>query len=631
LTVSRLSAGRPFLRGPIGIAHSCCGPKHQPHHQTPGVGVEKIRINNPAQSSTDNQRSEQFRPDSDSLSEPRIKRIIGGGHNSPTGGARSAQSDRVRPQAGAPFKQSRRGFVKNVRPYDPDRPVRYSPPSGQPSPLTVHMTSPFTTAFLQGPPQPLVVTLPLPAVDPLELYRRLDCPERPALFLESGHGTQTTARYSIIGTAPYMTLVGKGWASHRWTDGCVQPQEQAPFAALQQKMADSRIARPPGIPPFFGGAIGFLAYDLVRTFETLPTYAIDDVPVPDVAMAFFDLVTVIDHQSRMLFLMYCPPLSRFLGEPREKLFREGCDRLAATEAALAASISTYPPTFPLAKARFRPEQSREEYVTRVQACQEYIGAGDIYQANLSHRFRLSAQDSDEDAFGSDGAIALYQRLRRVNPSPFSGLVRFGDISLVSCSPERLVRLDGNQASTRPIAGTRPRGRAADEDGRYRAELLASTKERAEHLMLVDLERNDLGKVCTYGSVRVDEFMTIEQYSHVSHLVSDVHGTLKPGTDPLDLVRATFPGGTITGVPKLRCMEIIEELEPVRRGLYTGALGYFSWSGDLDLNILIRTLVLTRGQGYLQVGAGVVADSIPDREYEETLSKAGAFFKMLEER
>ncbi|MBX3235926.1 MAG: anthranilate synthase component I family protein [Nitrospiraceae bacterium] len=493
------------------------------------------------------------------------------------------------------------------------------------------MTSPITATFLEGPPQPLVVTIPLPAVDPLELYRRLDRPDRPSLLLESAHGTQTTARYSIIGANPYMTLAGKGSETRVWSDGHMRLHDGSPFTALQHALAGSRIVRPPGIPPFFGGAMGFLAYDLVRSFERLPTHAIDDVPVPDVAMAFFDLVTVIDHQSRMLFLMYCPPLSRFLGEPRDKLFREGCDRLAAMEAELAGAVAAPSPAFSWGKARFRPEQSREEYVARAQACQDYIAAGDIYQANLSHRFRLAAAGTDDGPFERDGALDLYQRLRRVNPSPFSGLVRFNEINLVSCSPERLVRLDGDLASTRPIAGTRPRGQGTDEDGRYRAELLASPKERAEHLMLVDLERNDLGKVCTFGSVRVDEFMTIEQYSHVSHLVSDVHGRLIPGTDPLDLVRATFPGGTITGVPKLRCMEIIEELEPVRRGLYTGALGYFSWSGDLDLNILIRTLVLTQGQGYLQVGAGIVADSIPDREYEETLSKAGAFFKILEER
>jgi aminodeoxychorismate synthase component I len=493
------------------------------------------------------------------------------------------------------------------------------------------MTSPSKATFLDGRPTPLVATLPLPPVDILELYRRLDRPDRPSFFLESGNGTQTTARYSVIATAPYMILLGNGQTYQVASDGHTRSYGGSAFQALQRILAGSRVNKPPGLPPFFGGAVGFLSYDLVRTFESLPTHAMDDVRVPDVAMAFFDLVAVVDHTSRLLFLLYCPAMDRFLGEPREKLYREGCDRLSALEAVLSSRTSYVEPPAPLDKAHFHPEQTREQYVAGVRQCQEYIAAGDIYQANLSHRFRLSLDDVLSARSRDEAALALYRRLRRVNPSPFSNLARFGDVSLVSCSPERLVRLDASRASTRPIAGTRPRGHRAEEDGRLRDELLHSAKERAEHLMLVDLERNDLGKVCAYGSVRVDEFMTIERYSHVNHLVSDVHGTLRPGTDPLDLVRAVFPGGTITGVPKVRCMEIIEELEPVRRGLYTGSLGYFSWSGDLDLNILIRTLVLTQGRGYLQVGAGIVADSVPDKEYEETLSKAAAFFRILEER
>jgi anthranilate/para-aminobenzoate synthase component I len=327
--------------------------------------------------------------------------------------------------------------------------------------------------------------------------------------------------------------------------------------------------------------------------------------------------------------MYCPPLSRFLAEPREKLFREGCDRLAELEARLTGPSSPRSTKTWSAQPGFVPSQSREAYTARVRRCQEFIAAGDIYQANLSHRFTLALDTgwsaSDLDRYATD----LYARLRRVNPSPFAGLVRFPELTLISNSPERLVRLTGSQVDTRPIAGTRPRGKGRPQDLTLRAELLASPKERAEHVMLVDLERNDLGKVCRYGSVRVEEFMTIEQYSHVSHLVSEVIGTLQAGASPFDLVRAVFPGGTITGVPKLRCMEIIEELEPVRRGLYTGALGYFSWSGDLDLNILIRTLILAKHRGYLQVGAGIVADSDPDREYDETLAKAGAFMNILE--
>lgn len=483
--------------------------------------------------------------------------------------------------------------------------------------------------FLNGPPQPLVVVQPLPKADVFELYQRLPLSDGPSFLLESGNGTDATGRYSFFGSHPYLTLSGRAEDYHLETGGHIRTSHGSAFEAFRHTFADSRIPQPDGLPPFFGGAVGYLSYDLVRSFESLPSLASDDLGLPDLHMAFFDLVAAVDHHTRQLYLMYCPPLSRFRAEPREKLFREGCDRLAELEARLASSPPPRSSVTRHMQRNFVPSQSRDAYTTRVRQCQKYIAAGDIYQANLSHRFTLTLDAgwsaSDRDRYAGE----LYDRLRRVNPSPFAGLVRFPELSLVSSSPERLVRLSGTQASIRPIAGTRPRGDGQPQDLTLRAELLASPKERAEHVMLVDLERNDLGKVCRYGSVRVEEFMTIEQYSHVSHLVSDVVGTLQRGASPFDLVRAVFPGGTITGVPKLRCMEIIEELEPVRRSLYTGALGYFSWSGDLDLNILIRTLVLTNNRGYLQVGAGIVADSDPDREYDETLAKAGAFFTILE--
>lgn len=491
------------------------------------------------------------------------------------------------------------------------------------------MTSSPQRAFLNGPPQPLVVVRPQPNADVFELYTRMVRPDRPSFLLESGNGTSATARYSFFGHDPYLTLTGRGQKYQIETADQVRTHYGSAFQALQKALADSTIAKPDGLPPFYGGAVGYLSYDLVRSFESLPILAADDLQLPDLHMIFLDIVAAVDHQTRLLYLMYCPPLSRFQKEPREKLYREGCDRLAELEARLTSRGSPRAPSIWPERSSFVPSQSREAYKARVRRCQEYIAAGDIYQANLSHRFTLDPGNAASDRESGEYAAELYGRLRRVNPSPFAGLVRFNDISLVSCSPERLVNLTGSTASIRPIAGTRPRGIGQEQDQQLCAELVASPKERAEHVMLVDLERNDLGKVCRYGSVRVDEFMSIEQYSHVSHLVSDVTGTLHPGTSPLDLVKAVFPGGTITGVPKLRCMEIIEELEPVRRGLYTGALGYFSWSGDLDLNILIRTLVLTKNRGYLQVGAGIVADSDPDREYDETLAKAGAFFTILE--
>ncbi|HVG02870.1 MAG TPA: anthranilate synthase component I family protein [Nitrospira sp.] len=491
------------------------------------------------------------------------------------------------------------------------------------------MTTLPSKTFLSGPPQPLVLVRSQPTADSLELYRRLARTGRPSVLLESGNGSSRTARYSFLGSDPYLQLSGRAEAHQIKTADHVRTYNGSPFEALQRILTESVIPKPDGLPPFYGGAVGYLAYDLARSFEPLPSWAIDDIHCPDLHMIFLDVVAAVDHHTRLLYLMFCPPLSRFEAEPREKLYREGCDRLAELDARLTSPATLDASSSTLKHATFVPSQSREAYRARVQRCQEYIAAGDIYQANLSHRFTLDAGEAVTQSESDEHAIELYRRLRRVNPSPFASLVRFDDIHLVSCSPERLVQLTGSKAGVRPIAGTRPRGIGQDQEQLMRAELLASPKERAEHVMLVDLERNDLGKVCRYGSVAVEEFMTVEQYSHVSHMVSDVTGTLQPNMSPFDLVKAVFPGGTITGVPKLRCMEIIEELEPVRRGLYTGSLGYFSWSGDLDLNILIRTLVITRTKGYLQVGAGIVADSEPDREYDETLAKAGAFFKILE--
>lgn len=493
------------------------------------------------------------------------------------------------------------------------------------------MIRPSRARFLiEERPEPLALSLPLPAVDPVELYSRIAQPGRPSFLLESGKGGDAIAQYSFLGSDPYLVLTGKGTGFELRTRDRTTASEGSPWTALATLLRASHIPRPEGLPPFFGGAVGFLSYDAVRQFERLPNLAVDDLHVPDLRFAFLDLLAALDHQTNTLHLIYAPPMDRLLGEPREKLYREGCDRLAELEARL--SVPTRHPQPPWTKDRLAvtPDQPRESYIERVRKCQDYIHAGDIYQANLSHRFTIDLGGLS-DAPGTrqeDIGLALYRRLREVNPSPFSGLLAFDDLCLVSSSPERLVRLHDRRVDTRPIAGTRPRGRTADEDRRLTEELLTNAKERAEHLMLVDLERNDLGRVCRYGTVTADEFMVIERYSHVSHIVSNITGILRDDLDGLDLIRAVFPGGTITGVPKIRCMEIIEELEPVRRGPYTGSMGYISWSGDLDLNILIRSLLLTQGRGYLQVGAGIVADSDPGREYEETLFKAEALLKAI---
>lgn len=482
-----------------------------------------------------------------------------------------------------------------------------------------------SSRFLHGPPSPLIVTRPCPSTTLLELYANIASTGQPSFLLESGGG-RPMGRYSYLSTDPYYRLSGMGshlverptW-SHS-TPGVV------PFQRLAQLFADQHIARPPDAPPFFGGAVGYLSYDLVRQFETLPSLASAHPIVPDLEFAFFDLVAAVDHEWNHLILMFCPPLTRFLGESREQLLREGRDRLTAFEALLTQPDTDDAHPDDLGLLTFTPEQEQSAYMQSVRRCQEYIAAGDIYQANLSHRFSLSCDALTTGELHAD--LSAYRRLRAINPSPFAGILRLDTVRLISSSPERLVRLDGRRADTRPIAGTRSRGQTTIEDQRLVDELRTNDKERAEHVMLVDLERNDLGRVCRFGSIRVDELMTVEQYSHVNHLVSHVAGTLTDHATGFDLLKAMFPGGTITGVPKIRCMEIIEELEPVRRGPYTGSMGYLSWSGDLDFNILIRTLTMINGTGYLQVGAGIVADSDPAREYEETIHKAQAFFSAL---
>ncbi|MDP1946176.1 MAG: anthranilate synthase component I family protein [Nitrospirota bacterium] len=485
-------------------------------------------------------------------------------------------------------------------------------------------------SFLIGPPQPLILTLENHGRTAFDLYRLIASPSQPSFLLDSGKGAISGNHYSFMGSNPYAMLTGQQGQAHLRTGEGRESVSSDPFGSLRRLFEGPQIAPPPGLPSFWGGAVGYFSYDLVRDFEVLPSMAKDDLPIPYLQFGLYDLVTAVNHQTDRLQIIFCPPMERFSGESRETLYREGLDRLAEWEATLSG------PPVPLAnlpsfdQMAFHPDQTRDSYLDRVRRCQEYISSGDIYQANLSHRFTLQPPSTYND--GADRQAyeqELYRRLQAVNPSPFSGLLHFDDVTLISSSPERLVRLHNRQADTRPIAGTRPRGQDNRDDQRLIDELLANEKERAEHLMLVDLERNDLGRVCQFGSVQVDEFMAIEQYSHVSHIVSNVRGALRPDATPFDLIQALFPGGTITGVPKIRCMEIIEELEPVRRGPYTGSFGYISWNGDLDLNIVIRTLVWCAGKGYLQVGAGIVADSDPAKEYEETIQKAQAFFKALQ--
>ncbi len=488
---------------------------------------------------------------------------------------------------------------------------------------------------------PLVREIDTESVSPLSALHALKHLGYPIL-LESARTNTRTGRYSFVAVDPYLIFKSRGEtvdlllpATPAGKYGRKASLKRKPLLKLRELLNNYRTERIAGLPPFTGGAVGFFSYDFVHQFEHIPRHATDDLGIPEAYFVFVDLIVTFDHTLNKAWIIVNPGArEQELGfrrpEPDQwsRLYDEAASRLAAAVRMLDASDAqaddvehtTHSEGRPHALA---PDMTREAFESMVLRCKEYIAAGDIYQANLSQRFSAEV--------GKVDTLRLYKILRTINPSPFAAYLDFGDLQLVSSSPERLVRLQDGVADTRPIAGTRPRGADHAETREFSAELLTNEKERAEHIMLLDLERNDLGKVCKYGTVAVDELMVVEDYSHVIHIVSNVRGELTPGRDAFDLVRAVFPGGTITGVPKVRCMEIIDELEPVARGPYTGSIGYFSNSGDMDLNIIIRTFVVTRGMVRAQVGAGIVADSDPSREYSETLEKAEALvkaFKML---
>jgi anthranilate synthase component 1 len=368
----------------------------------------------------------------------------------------------------------------------------------------------------------------------------------------------------------------------------------------------------PGLPAFAGGAVGLLSYDIARYFERLPDTTTDDLQVEDLAMMLADTVVVFDHAKNLLRVVVMTDGSDAGYDAAEAEVRRVMERLAQPL-----------PGLPQGQYPVHPVESnvtRDQFEAMVSRMVEYIAQGDGVQMVPAQRFRTKV-----DAH----PLTLYRSLRSINPSPYMFLLRFGDFDLVGASPELLVSLHGRRARVRPIAGTRWRGRDEEEDLALEKELLADEKERAEHVMLVDLGRNDLGRVCEYGSVRVNELMVIERYSHVMHIVSDVTGTLADGRDSFDLFRATHPAGTVSGAPKVRAMQIIDELEPTRRGSYAGAVGMFSHTGDLDTCIAIRTIYLKDGYAYVQAGGGVVYDSVPAKEYEESCNKAKAALRAIE--
>lgn len=425
-------------------------------------------------------------------------------------------------------------------------------------------------------------------------------------LLESGRG----GRYSIIGLRPFAVLKGKNDRLEITMNNETQVLKGNPLQLMREWMEKYKTEQDPAYPDFQGGAIGYISYDYVRHIENLPSDAKDDLATPDLYFLVFDDVFVYDHHEKALWLI----THHWDGE------REiAVERLDTYEKMWISKVKKWKyPYLPLNQSSGESVSMTEtEFIDAVDKVKEYIGQGDVFQVNLSVRQSKPLQSHP---------VEIYQALRDLNPSPYMAYIQLPEFQVVSGSPELLVKKKGNEVSTRPIAGTRSRGRSDEEDVALAKELIENEKERAEHVMLVDLERNDLGRVCHFGSVEVNEFMIIEKYSHVMHIVSNVRGELQDDKDAFDIITATFPGGTITGAPKVRTMEIIEELEPVRRGIYTGAIGWIDFSGDMELNIVIRTMVAKEGIAHVQAGAGVVIDSNPKHEYKESLKKALALWK-----
>ncbi len=471
-----------------------------------------------------------------------------------------------------------------------------------------------------------------------------------AILLESGTREPKLGRWSFLACEPFLTFRSKGAGietreakSRRVEESKSRvldpstPQliDGDPFAALRDLLDGFCVARPFDAPPLIAGAIGYFGYDLGRFVERMPDHTIDDFPVADCHLGFYGAIIALDHVARRAWVSA-------IGAPEEDE-RAAC-RLAeqrAEEMVAAIAHGPHPPSPSPRAERGRltraasssdsrgevlsaPLQltsnfTRPAYLAAVQRAKDYIAAGDIYEVNLSQRLSAPLATTPLD---------LYRRLTAQNPAPFAAYFETPDAAVVCCSPERFLQVRGGEVETRPIKGTRPRGATPQEDERLAAELLSSIKDRAENVMIVDLERNDLGRVCEFGSVHVPELFALESYATVHHLVSTVRGRLRRGESALDCLRAAFPGGSITGAPKVRSMEIIEELEPTRRGIYTGAIGYLCFSGDMDVNIVIRTLIIKDGIAHFQVGGAIVADSDPEGEYEETLDKARALARAL---
>jgi len=478
----------------------------------------------------------------------------------------------------------------------------------------------FVECSKQGNIIPVYKAVTADLLTPVLAYLKIQTENPHAFLLESIEGGEKIARYSFLGCNPYLTISSRGDTVEIVRAG-ERMQRKGQLLDVMRKITERyRPVTLPGLPPFIGGAVGYVSYDAVRWVETIPQSGEDDLKLEDAMMMYFSTILAFDHARQQILIIS----NAFIEESAPQLevkYQKAVAEIEALEA-LLNQPAAIPPFGKVAEGseRIQSNFSKADYLAAVDKAKEHIKAGDIFQAVLSQRFTAEVTC---DPFN------VYRALRIVNPSPYMFFLKLGESSVIGSSPEMLVRIINGKAYYRPIAGTRPRGANEDEDALLAEELKADEKEKAEHIMLVDLGRNDLGRVCEFGSVEVLDLMLIEKYSHVMHLVSSLRGDLRKNLDRFDALMACFPAGTVTGAPKVRAMEIIDALEPTRRGVYAGAILYLDFSGNLDSCIAIRTLVVKGGKAYIQAGGGIVADSVPEKEFQETINKSRALVKAVE--
>jgi anthranilate synthase component I len=477
----------------------------------------------------------------------------------------------------------------------------------------------FLSLAGEGTVVPVVKRVIADLLTPVAAYLKIERLSPYSFLLESVEGGEKVARYSFLGFAPEIIVRSR---ANKVTieRGSSKEETDQPMLAVLRRLSGRHIpVRFADLPPFVGGAVGYLSYDAVRWFEKIPDSHHDDIGIDDAVMMFFSRLLVFDHVRHQIHVI----ANIFTGGQTDRLeveYQKAIDDIEAMEARLEDAIEPLPRRQASDDPRVRSNLSQEKFEQAVIAAKEYIAAGDIFQTVLSQRFEVGL---------SAHPFEVYRALRVVNPSPYMFFLKIGDQAIIGASPEMLVRATGRRIEYRPIAGTRPRGATETEDLLLGEEMRADEKEVAEHVMLVDLGRNDLGRVADYGSVDVTDLMIIERYSHVMHLASAIKARLRLGLDRFDALAACFPAGTVSGAPKIRAMEIIDELEPTRRGVYAGAVMYLDYSGNLDSCIAIRTIVTKDGRAYFQAGAGIVADSVPESEYVETVNKARAMLQAIE--